>query len=112
MNEIVKKHNSSKVLSKFEGCKWDKQYLKKLLEIKRAGEHGYHYVDQDNVARQIDNNYFPFIERVEEEKDPVIKGIMKKFKIQNHEVKPVLSSELHIKAKQKGGELNQQFIEK
>ena len=51
MNEIVKKHNSSKVLSKFEGCKWDKQYLKKLLEIKIAGEHGYHYVDQDNVAR-------------------------------------------------------------
>ena len=36
MNEIMKKHNSTKVLSKFDGTKWDKQFLKKLLEIKRA----------------------------------------------------------------------------
>ena len=98
MNEIVKKHNSSKVLSKFDGCKWNKQFLKKLLEIKRAGQNGYHYTEDSGNALQIDNNYFPFIERVEKEEEPVIKGIMKKFKIQNEELKPVLSNELKGKA--------------
>lgn len=83
MNEIMKKHNSSKVLSKFDGTKWDKHFLKKLLEIKRSSETGVQYCDHADKSKNcnIDKNYFQFMRRVEKEKEPVIKSIMKKFHI-------------------------------
>lgn len=69
MNEIMKKHNSGKKLSKFDGTKWDKQFVKKLLEIKRssASETDEQYCSHGSKSKNcnVDKNYFNFMYRVD-----------------------------------------------